>query len=177
MIGSIKSKLNLKADSYKYKEYRECINDLIQTEVVCSMKSFIQHSDITCLEHCIFVSYYSYKICRFLKLDYCSTARGALLHDLFLYDWHTTKPKEGLHGFTHPYEALKNANKYFILNNLEKDIIEKHMWPLTLKLPKYKESFVVLFVDKFCAMMEIIKFGTKSYRYKFKKMCNIVANE
>jgi uncharacterized protein len=28
----------------------------------------------------------------------------------------------------------------FTLNEIEMDIIEKHMWPLTIKLPKYKET-------------------------------------
>ena len=50
----------------------------------------------------------------------------------------------------------QDGNKYirYSLNNIEKDIIEKHMWPLTLRLPKYKESYVVLMVDKYCALFE-----------------------
>jgi uncharacterized protein len=104
------------------------------------------------------VSYNSYLVCRVLGLDYQSAARGGLLHDFFLYDWHITKHEEGLHGFTHPGTALKNANKKFSLNKIEKDIIEKHMWPLTIRFPKYKESFIVSFVDKYCSVIEIIKF-------------------
>jgi uncharacterized protein len=42
------------------------------------------------------------------------------------------------------------------MNNIEKDIIEKHMWPLTLRLPRYKESYVVLMVDKYCALTETL---------------------
>jgi uncharacterized protein len=30
------------------------------------------------------------------------------------------------------------------------------MWPMTVALPKYKESFVVMIVDKICASMEIV---------------------
>ena len=166
MIELIKSRLNLKADSSSYDEYKKCIGDLAKNEAVRSMENFIQHNNITCLEHSVYVSYKSYLICRFLRLDYCSAARGALLHDLFLYDWHTTKSSNGLHGFTHPHTALENANKFFDLNDLEKDIIVKHMWPLTVKLPKYKESFVVVFVDKYCASMEIIKLGSKYNIYR-----------
>lgn len=157
MMALIKSKFKLKADFNCDSEYEKCIGDLIKNETVCSMKDFIQHNNVTCLKHSIYVSYISYHICRYLNLDYRSAARGGLLHDLFLYDWHTTKPTDGLHGFVHPYIALENARKHFILNEIEIDIIEKHMWPLTLKIPKYKESFVVLFVDKYCALMEIIK--------------------
>lgn len=159
MIDLKRLKLNLKAGSSSYDEYKNCISDLIQNEAVCSMESFIQHSNVTCLEHSIFVSYISYAVCKRFGLDYRSAARGGLLHDLFLYDWHTTKLDNGLHGFTHPYTALENADKLFCLNEMEKDIIVKHMWPLTLKLPKYRESFVVVFADKYCAFMEIIKYA------------------
>lgn len=161
MIELIKSKLNLKADSSEYIEYEACVSELISNENVHLMENFIQHSDITCLEHSLNVSYRSYLICRWLGFDYRSAARGGLLHDFFLYDWHITKPKDGLHGFTHPSAALKNANDNFILNKIEKDIIEKHMWPLTIRLPMHKESFIVSFVDKYCSLMEIIKFKNK----------------
>jgi len=140
-------------------EYKDCINDLVQHEIVRSMEKFIQHSNVNCYEHSISVSYYSYVVCKRLGLDYRSAARGGLLHDLFLYDWHITKTTNGLHGFTHPYTALKNAKKYYDLNDLEEDIIVKHMWPLTITPPKYKESLIVAAVDKYCSTMEIIKVG------------------
>lgn len=166
MINLIKSKLNLRVDSSSYEEYKKCISDLIQNELVWTMASFVQHSDITCLEHSIYVSYISFLICKRLDFDYSSAARGGLLHDFFLYDWHIKESHHGLHGLIHPYTALQNANKSFDLNDLEKDIIVKHMWPLTLKLPKYKEAFIVSFVDKYCAIMEIIKLGNRSVIYR-----------
>ncbi len=157
MMELIKSNMKLRADSSSYIEFKDCIYDLIQNETVHSMEKYIQHSNITCLEHSIYVSYNSYLVCRGLGFDYQSAARGALLHDFFLYDWHITKPQNGLHGFTHPGAALRNANEKFSLNKIEKDIIEKHMWPLTIRFPKYKESFIVSFVDKYCSVTEIIK--------------------
>ena len=36
----------------------------------------------------------------------------------------------------------------------EKDIILKHMWPVTFSTPKYLETFIVTFVDKYCAIKE-----------------------
>lgn len=170
MIELIKSKLNSKADSFREEEYKECIRDLIQHEMVESMKNFIQHGDINCLEHSLYVSYISYLICRQLGLDYRSAARGGLLHDFFLYDWHTGKPYKGLHGFIHPHIALQNANKYFNLNDREKDIIQKHMWPLTVRLPRYREAFVVLLADKYCASMEIVKFGSRKNVHRLKEI-------
>ena len=140
------------------KRYMYYVSDLIENEVVLSMKNFIQHGSTTCCDHCLSVSYYSYKIAKKFNLDAKSAARAGLLHDLFLYDWHKVLEKKPLfqkHGFTHPRTALENACKYFNLNEIEKDIIEKHMWPLTLrKVPKYKESVVVTMVDKYCSTKE-----------------------
>jgi len=160
MTDWIKSKLSLKVDSCDV-EYEKCVIDLIEHEMVRSMKNYIQHGDTSCLEHSLYVSYVSYLICKRLGLDYRSAARGGLLHDFFLYDWHKKKPYKGLHGFKHPHIALQNACKYFNLNYLEKDIIKKHMWPLTLRLPRFWETFIVNLSDKYCTIMETIKFFRK----------------
>jgi uncharacterized protein len=170
MIEWIRLKLSLKVDSSSDSEYKNCISDLIQNEIVCSMKDFVQHSNVTCLEHSLFVSYDSYLICKRLGLNFYSAARGGLLHDFFLYDWHNAKPYKGLHGFIHPYVALENANKYFYLNDMEKDIITKHMWPLTLRFPRYKEALIVAFVDKYCAAMEVVNWGSRKNVYRLKEI-------
>ncbi|MPN04772.1 hypothetical protein SDC9_152019 [bioreactor metagenome] len=161
MVGWIISKLKLELDSSADMEYLDCISDLINHEMVRSMKNYMQHSDIDCLEHCLYVSYSSYLICRRMNFNYRAATRGGLLHDFFLYDWHVKKSHEGLHGFTHPRIALWNANQYFQLNELEQDIISKHMWPLTITLPKYKEAYIVAAADKYCAFMEIFNFGER----------------
>lgn len=140
------------------KEYLGYVADLLNSEIVKSMDKYIQHGTTTTLEHCINVSYISYKIAKKFHLDAKSTARAGLLHDLFLYDWHKVIEKKPLfkkHGFTHPFTALKNAKKYFKLNEIETDIIAKHMWPLTFKhIPKYKESLIVTSIDKYCSTKE-----------------------
>ena len=137
------------------KEYAEIISDLIHHESVKSMKNYIQHGDTTCLEHSLFVSYMSFKMCKRLKMDYKSAARGALLHDFFLYDWHISGNSEGLHGFSHPRVALRNAKYHFIINALEEEIIIKHMWPLTLAPPLKSEAFIVSLADKYCTLREM----------------------
>ena len=123
------------------------------------MDTFIQHADVSCLEHCLWVAYLSYWICERLNLsvDRRSLIRGALLHDFFLYDWHKKSSRKGLHGFTHPRAALENAERLFPLNGKEKDIILRHMWPLTPVPPRYLESYVVSLSDKFCSLVETLR--------------------
>ena len=139
------------------KEYMQIVEDIINNETVAKMKKYRQHYDINTFEHCLNVSYISYKICKKLKWDYKSMARAAMLHDLFLYDWRNSKKElnlDGYHAFVHPKIALENASKLYNLNDKEKDIIAKHMWPVTLALPKYKESFIITLVDKYSALQE-----------------------
>ena len=166
----IRSKLSLEVDSISNREYVECIHDMVWHEMVQSMKNYMQHGKYNCLEHSLYVSYISYLICRRLELDYRSAARGGLLHDFFLYDWHVGKPYRGLHGVSHPYISLQNASKFFNLNAREMDIIQKHMWPLTFRLPRYKETFIVLLADKYCASAERIKFGSIKIVNKLKEI-------
>lgn len=161
MIKLIKSKTKLKQNFKILDEYKECIADLINHKDVKLMETYIQHSNINCLEHSVSVSYRTFIVCKYLGFNYKAVARGGLLHDFFLYDWHTRKPKKRLHGLIHPSIALNNANERFILNEIEKDIIKKHMWPLTLQLPKYKESYIVVLIDKYCSVMEIIGLHNK----------------
>lgn len=35
-------------------------------------------------------------------------------------------------------------------------MIAKHMFPLTVTPPKYKETFVIVLVDKFCSFNEVL---------------------
>ena len=123
------------------------------------MKNFTQHGHTSVFQHCVNVSYYNFRLCKLLGLDARSAARAGLLHDFFLYDWHdyVREPGQQMHGWTHPYTALNNAKKYFKLNEVEEDIIVKHMFPLTTKLPKYKETVCITLVDKFCGAWEVVE--------------------
>ncbi|MEG0749090.1 MAG: HD domain-containing protein [Carnobacterium sp.] len=136
-------------------EYVALIEDLLNREEVQKLNEYTQHHFTTRLEHSISVSYLSYRIAKRYGWDAKATARAGLLHDLFYYDWRTTKFDEGTHAYVHPRMACENAKKLTELSDLECDIIIKHMWLATVALPKYKESYVVTFVDKYCAIKEV----------------------
>lgn len=144
---------------YQYdQKYMECVDDIFLNPVFQLMDQFIQHGNTTCKEHCIQVSYMTYQICERYGWDYRSAARAALLHDLFLYDWHTHAKETGnhFHGYTHPRVAMNNAIKYFDIIEKEQNMILRHMWPLTAIPPRYKEGFVLLYADKYCGLAEVI---------------------
>ena len=158
----------------KDKEFQDIIKPLIANETVQKMKNFRQHYETTCFDHCYTVSYYCYLICKKYNLDYKSAARAGMLHDLFLYDWRKRQPdRKGLHAFTHGKTACDNASKLFSLNKKEKDMIIKHMWPVTIEFPKSFEGFILTFVDKYCTMSETFEilqsrlFMKKAFRYAY----------
>lgn len=156
---------NLINKIYNDIEFITIIDDILNNKTVIEMKNFRQHYSTSCFDHCLIASYYCYKICKKLDLDYISCVRAAMLHDLFLYNWRERQPdRKGLHAFTHPYTAYENASNLFNLNSIEKDVIIKHMWPLTIYLPKYKESYILTLVDKYCAI-------TESYNDIYNSFC------
>ena len=136
-------------------EFNMIIYDLANHPTVQKMKLYRQHYDTNCFDHCYNVAFYSYLICKKLNLDYISVSRAGMLHDLFLYDWRKKQPEhKRFHGFRHPRIALNNASKLFDLNEKEKDIILKHMWPITIIPPKYIEGYIITLTDKYCALEE-----------------------
>ena len=114
------------------REYMECVKDILCHPVFQSMDQYIQHGTTTCKTHCMQVSYLGYKLCKQLGGNWRSAARAGLLHDLFLYDWHTHAKETGqyFHGFTHPKAAL------------------------TLVPPTSKAGYAVTCADKYCSTVE-----------------------
>ncbi len=136
-------------------------SDILNSTNFKSTSKNIQHGSMSVLQHSINVAKYSLLINKKFKIN-CKRkdlVRGALLHDYFLYDWHDKNHVQlnQLHGFHHPTTAYKNASKEYKLSPREKDIIKKHMWPLTIKPPLCREAWVVTTADKYCSLLETLR--------------------
>lgn len=136
--------------------------DILSSPHMVSEKRFMQHGRVSCYEHSLRVAEKSVAIAGHMpfRINERALVRGALLHDYFLYDWHEKDRSHRLHGFHHAGRALENATRDFSLSLLERDIIKKHMFPLNLCPPRYRESWIVCLADKWCAIEEI--FACKS---------------
>lgn len=143
-------------DWRKDAEYVALVSDLLAKPEVQKLADYTQHHHSNRLDHSISVSYDSYLIAKKHHLNVRATARAGLLHDMFYYDWRTTKFNLGSHAFIHPRVALRNAEKLTELSPMEKDIILKHMWGATAALPKYRESVIVSLVDDKEAITEFL---------------------
>ena len=125
----------------------------------------------TRFQHSLNVSYYHYQLCKKFGLDAESGARAGLLHDLYFYDTkaYTHSKPAVRHSKHHPEQALQNAEKILVLNEKERDMIRNHMFPMTLALPHYKETFLITLVDKYCAVIEFVLPQPERLLNRFRK--------
>jgi len=149
----------------KDKKYNSIVKDIIRNPDVKKMAD-IEHHGISRLEHSLKVSYRSYKIAKRLHLDYVSVARGGLLHDFYLEGNERNKAHKFTDTFIHPHKALSTTKNIFRINSIEENIIISHMFPIYLKMPRYKESFLVNIVDKIIGSREMFnEYKSKTYYY------------
>ena len=151
-------------------EIRAVAPDILRSKNFRSTRSHVQHGNMTVNDHSMNVAKYSLAISEKLHIpcEKKDLIRGALLHDYFLYDWHTPDhiSPHKLHGFYHPGIALKNARKEYPLTKREEDIIRKHMWPLTVVPPRCREAWVVTTADKYCSLLETLKIRKRPVRVR-----------
>ncbi len=151
----------------KCKVHQEAVDRLscyVEDHRLKKMDHFVQHGSISTYEHCLLVAYYSYVLMKKLRIR-CKEdelLRGALLHDYYLYDWHDKEKWHRWHGFRHANFALNNALQDFQLTKIEKEIIRKHMWPLTIIPPTCREAWIVNIADTFISLIETIAYRKKS---------------
>lgn len=125
------------------KEYQKIIKKIIKNRKFNKLKTESHHSSNNRFDHSCDVAYKTFLVCKKLNLDYKSATRAALMHDFF-FKSEVRGPKEIVF---HPKYAYLNASKIMKLNDLEKNIILSHMFPVSINIPKYKESIIVDIID------------------------------
>lgn len=158
-----------KLTNEEQKEFDEIAKIIINNKEYQRRKEFKHHGEETVYDHCLKVAEIAYKMAKKRNLRIKETVIGALLHDFYYEPWQDNTEKKKFfkkHGFVHAAEALENSRKEFgdLINPLIGDIISKHMFPLNIKLPKYKETWVVTTADKI-ASLNVLKQPKKWYRF------------
>ena len=149
-------KLSAKEKAFFWEEVRQ----VCSSSRMNKSRTFYQHGKINIYVHSLRVAYICYYWVKkyHLHVDEKALIRGALLHDYFLYDWHDKEHEHKRpHGFFHPSAALCNAKQDFILTRKEENIIQRHMFPLTLIPPGCKEAWLVCMADKVCSTRETVR--------------------
>lgn len=160
-------------------EFLECVCDIVAIPEYQELKNFRHHYSTNRYQHCLNVAWYTYLWCHHSGLNARSAARGAMLHDFFLYDWRKegAQPIPGSHTEVHPLVALANAEKYFEVDDVMRDCILHHMWPSAPGRPLTKEGLMVTAADKYCAAMEISMHTVKTVPPKIMNMIQAVTKE
>lgn len=140
-------------------EWLNCVKDLLKIPEVQEMKQFKHHTNTTCFEHCVHVSYLSYLCMKRMNRDGYSAARVGLLHDLFLYQRADlpSRVKRVTHLFTHGKVAMLNAEQIVDLTKKERRAIARHMFPLTIIPSVSREGILLCYYDKVCFFKEMRK--------------------
>ena len=130
--------------------------DILKSDGMCAAKNHMQHGHVSVYKHSLAVAHSCLWIAdRFnLKVNKEALVRGALLHDYFLYDWHDRESAGKWHGLKHAKKALRNAERDFELGRIERNMIRRHMFPLNITPPKYRETYILCVADKICAVKE-----------------------
>ncbi len=131
----------------KDKHFYKTVRYILKNRHFKRIANFYHHGT-TRLEHSLRVSYIAFKITKRFKLNYKMAAISGLLHDFYESNGDQSLLGVLKNQLNHPKIAALNAKKYFKINDDEQDIIETHMFPLTLKGPKSIEGWIVMFADK-----------------------------
>jgi len=132
-------------------EYLSIVEKILNNRKFNKLKNEVHHYNSNRFDHCVEVSYKTYKVCKKLNLDYESATKAAILHDFFFDDEFNNK-RESL--FKHPKVALENAKKITNLTEKEENIIVSHMYPVGGKMPRCAESVIVDLVDNYVSLKE-----------------------
>lgn len=131
------------------------IREVLDHPAFLSLGLYYHHGERSRLIHVISVAEMVFIMSRIRGLDTVSATRAALLHDFYFYD-RSMERRKG-HWRRHPRIALENSLRYFTLNEIERDAIEHHMWPITPRRPLYRESRLVSLADKTCTLLDARK--------------------
>lgn len=155
-------KKDITRELLKDDEYLNIVSTVLTSKEFQKRKKWVHHENCSLYEHCLVVSYLSYKICKKRNWNYKDAAIGGLLHDFYKEPWQDNLDKKvpffKQHGFVHAHEAMENAYRFFpeLMNERVANIIERHMFPLNIKPPKYKEGWVVTYADKRLSMDVVV---------------------
>lgn len=145
--------------------------DILAHPLFEQSRQLVHHGiDNSVYEHSVAVARMAFRMASAMdwtEEEIISVTRAALLHDFFGYDWHDEWFKRFLshyhgihrlthmHGFVHGVMAAKRASRYFALTDRQRDAIATHMFPLTPRMPRSKEGWVVTAADKAVAAREM----------------------
>ncbi len=158
-----------------FDEWFKYVEEILLSDEFQKRKLFPHHHNISVWDHSILVSFRAFIMAKIFNANVRNTAIAGLLHDFYPWSWQYNKDLEDLdegiylsevytkhplfkmHGFTHASAAAENYVKYFphLEDKIITDSIKRHMFPLNIIPPRYKEGFIITMVDKIDSVHEL----------------------
>ena len=135
--------------------YFDHVRDIVIHPDFIQLDDYTQHLGTSRLEHSFHVSVIAWKLAQVLGLDERLAARAGLLHDFCLYDFHNDATQKKCQLVVHPFCAVEQSKKCFLLTRKEEKAIISHMFPLG-PIPTTGEAWLITLADKICAIGEFI---------------------
>ncbi len=166
-IDEIEKELKEKINDKCFNEWFSIVKPYINNNEFQKRRLFLHHKNSSVWQHSINVSFKAFKYAKKIGADKRVCAIAGLFHDFYPQAWlyseelykfdasylkriQLREPLFQKHGFTHAREAYDNFIKYFPEEKNKKieNCIKRHMFPLNIVPPKYKESWIITFTDK-----------------------------
>ena len=148
------------------REFLGITRDILTSPEFLAMKAVRSHVNGTLYYHSAKVAYLCYRHYKRKGVDTATlteVTRAALLHDYYLYDRHKKGAHIKHHWRRHSRIALRNAGRdYPGLTKRQCDMIAHHMFPVTLRPPRYRAGWMLCLFDKLAAMDD--RFGKKRFK-------------
>lgn len=158
-----------------FDEWLLIVEDILLSDEFQKRKLFMHHHNLSVWDHSILVSFKAYIVASYFAADQRVCAIAGLLHDFYSQAWISTPEIEALddgkyaklmkqkkkffklHGFTHALDASKNYIKFFpeLENKKITNSIRRHMFPLNIIPPRYKEGYIITIIDKWNSVHEL----------------------
>lgn len=171
-----------------FEEWLSIVKDILLHDEFQKRKLFMHHKNMSVWDHSILVSFSSFMMAKYFNADKRVCAIAGLLHDFYSQAWIRTPEIEALdngkyaqslkvkktlfkmHGFTHAKDAAINYVKYFpeLEDKKITNSIKRHMFPLNIIPPRYKEGFIITLVDKWNSVHELPDLKTVNTVVKHK---------
>lgn len=175
-----------------FDEWYQIVEDILRNPEFQKRKLFMHHYNLSVWDHSILVSFKAFMASRYFGASPRICAITGLLHDFYSQAWISTpeleklengryvkalkepKPWYKMHGFTHAKDASINYVKYFpeLEDKKITNCILRHMFPLNIIPPRYKEGFIITAVDKLNSVHELpsITYVSKKVIHKTYKI-------
>ena len=183
---------NTITDHPMFEEWYEIVEKILLSDEFQKRKLFMHHHDMSVWDHSTLVSFKAFLLARLFGADAKVCAIAGVLHDFYDQAWISTPEIEKLddgihatymkqkkkffekHGFIHARKAVENYLKYFpeYENKRITNSILRHMFPLNIIPPRYKEGWIITYVDKINSVRELPSLSVvpKTIKSKFLKI-------